>query len=66
MKVLYSGVYADDGYPFNSLLDSDGIVVTATKPDDLNNNDSALVIWGGADINPQYDKHPMHSTTHPP
>jgi putative glutamine amidotransferase len=31
----------------------------------LKEPDSALIIWGGSDINPAYYDHPMHSTTYP-
>jgi gamma-glutamyl-gamma-aminobutyrate hydrolase PuuD len=59
---LYSAVYHDSGYPFDVLADN---VVKAMSPDDLKEGDSALVIWGGADINPEYYKHPLHHSTYP-
>lgn len=64
MKHLYSALYSDDCHPFNHL---EGIESTsvATTPEQLERNDAALIIWGGADINPAYYGHPMHSTTHP-
>jgi putative glutamine amidotransferase len=34
-------------------------------PDELKEGDSALVIWGGSDINPALYNHPIHRTTHP-
>lgn len=62
MKVIYSALYHDDCHPFNVLAES---VDSASEPDDLTESDSALVIWGGSDINPEYYKHPMHTTTYP-
>lgn len=62
MKLLYSAVYHDDCHPFNELCsDTEGV----RDPDELKERDSALIVWGGADINPAFYKHPMHSTTHP-
>jgi gamma-glutamyl-gamma-aminobutyrate hydrolase PuuD len=62
MKKLYSAVYEDDGFPFNALADSCQRVI---DPSELTEPDSALIIWGGADISPAYYKHPLHPTTHP-
>jgi gamma-glutamyl-gamma-aminobutyrate hydrolase PuuD len=62
LKVLYSGIYHDDCHPFNQLcINTD----TVRDADELKERDAALVIWGGADINPAYYNHPIHSTTHP-
>jgi gamma-glutamyl-gamma-aminobutyrate hydrolase PuuD len=61
-KVLYSAVYHDDGFPFTSLA---GDVDTVTHPDEIKENDSVLVVWGGSDINPELYNHPIHRTTHP-
>jgi GMP synthase-like glutamine amidotransferase len=64
-KKIYSGLWVDDCHPFNALLAENGRTEEALMPDDLKEMDAALVIWGGADIHPDYYKHPMHSTTHP-
>lgn len=61
-NVLYSALYHDSGYPFDALADK---VATARQPEDLKSLDSALVVWGGADINPAYYRHPLHRTTYP-
>lgn len=53
-KVLYSAVYQDDGYPFHVLAKE---VVAAKLPADLKEEDAALVIWGGADIEPSFYGH---------
>ncbi len=62
MKLIYSGMYNDRCHPFNVLAEN---VEVAMKPDDIREGDSALVIWGGADIHPEYYNHPKHPTTHP-
>ena len=62
IKTLYSGCWHDDGHPFNELCAN---AEMARSPDDLKERESALIIWGGADIHPDYYKRPMHSTTHP-
>lgn len=62
MKFLYSALYHDDGYPFNALTEQQTVVVHA--PEELEEADSALVIWGGGDINPAYYNHPVHRTTY--
>lgn len=62
MKTLYSALYADSCYPFNALCRNRD---SAHDPDDLKEGDSALIIWGGSDINPGYYNHPLHRTTHP-
>ena len=60
MKVLYSGYYPDDGYPFHSLAET---VVHAKYPAQMTEQDSALVIWGGADIAPKLYGHETSSRT---
>lgn len=67
MKKLYSALYSDSGYPFNALLDDDSRdnVQTIRDPEEMQEKDSALVIWGGADIHPELYNHPMHRTTYP-
>lgn len=37
----------------------------ARDPEELKERDSALIIWGGSDIHPDYYLRPMHRTTHP-
>lgn len=59
---MYSGVYYDDCHPFNGLCKNVDVVRTA---DELKEHDSALIIWGGSDIHPDYYNRPMHRTTHP-
>jgi gamma-glutamyl-gamma-aminobutyrate hydrolase PuuD len=61
-KTIYSALYRDDCHPFNVLAKDIDVV---KDPDELKEANSALVVWGGSDINPEYYKHPMHSTTHP-
>lgn len=62
MKRLYSGMYGSNCHPFNVLADKCEV---AGKPSDMVEEDSALVIWGGADINPSYYNHPQSRTTYP-
>lgn len=61
MKVLYSALFREDGHPFNVLAEK---TRTVTLPEQLTETDSALVVWGGADIHPSYYGHPQHPTTH--
>jgi putative glutamine amidotransferase len=65
MKKLYSAMYADDCQPFHVLLNEGGEIEAVRDPDQLKEHDAALIVWGGADINPALYKHPMHTTTHP-
>jgi gamma-glutamyl-gamma-aminobutyrate hydrolase PuuD len=62
---LYSAVYYDDCHPFNLLLDDPKNVDVVKDPDELKEHDAALIVWGGADIDPDLYRHPMHRTTHP-
>jgi gamma-glutamyl-gamma-aminobutyrate hydrolase PuuD len=62
LKVIYSAIYHDDCHPFNVLAESVDVV---KHPDELEEGNSALVIWGGSDINPELYRHPIHRTTHP-
>jgi len=62
MKILYSAIYGGAAHPFHSLADK---VEVATLPEHLVEQDSALVIWGGSDINPKFYGHPEHTTTYP-
>lgn len=57
MKTLYSAVY-NDGFPFQTLLTDPKNVAQATHPADMLEFDSALVVWGGADISPDLYGHP--------
>lgn len=59
-NTLYSGYYPDNGYPFDALADK---VEHAQEPHDLQDDNSALVIWGGSDINPSLYNHPKGRRT---
>lgn len=59
---LYSGVYHDNGHPFDALCKN---VELARAADEIKEPHSALIIWGGSDIHPDYYKRPMHSSTYP-
>lgn len=61
MTRLYSAIWYD-GHPFDILFDT---VEVVQVPDDLEDTDSVLVVWGGADIDPQLYGHPRSVTTHP-
>lgn len=61
-KVIYSAMWGSSAHPFNKFSDK---IEPAYEPDDLKEHDAALIIWGGADIDPAYYKHPQHSTTYP-
>lgn len=54
MKVLYSAVY-DGAYPFDELA---GEVQAVVHPDEMVEIDSALIVWGGSDISPEFYQHP--------
>lgn len=60
-KVLYSAVYDDNGYPFQNLARE---VKTARTPEDITEDDSILVIWGGSDINPRLYNHEKSTRTY--
>ena len=63
MKVLYCAYYKCDGYPFHDLAD---VVEAVKNPEkDMTETDSALVVWGGADISPKLYNHPQSRTTWP-
>lgn len=55
MNVLYSAVY-DGGYPFESLARH---VETVIDPTDMLDFHSALIVWGGSDISPEFYGHKM-------
>lgn len=61
MKVLYSALFREDGHPFNVLAEE---VQTVALPEQMTELDSALVVWGGADIHPSYYGHERHPTTY--
>lgn len=58
-------MYADDGQPFGELLKAGSTVESVRDPSELKEGDAGLILWGGADINPEFYKHPMHRSTHP-
>lgn len=61
MKTLYSALWLDS-HPFDELVDA---VEQVNTPDQLTNEDSILVVWGGADINPTLYNHSSSRTTYP-
>lgn len=62
MKRVYSAYYKSDGYPFHNLADK---VETVWAADQLEEKDSLLVVWGGADISPSLYNHKESSQTYP-
>lgn len=55
IKTLYSAMYRDDGYPFDTLTKE---CVTVTTPDQIpEDKTAALIVWGGADISPSLYGH---------
>ena len=62
MNVLYSAVYSSGCHPFDTLADR---IQGVNFPEQLVDTDSALVVWGGADINPSLYKHKQSDTTWP-
>lgn len=62
IKKLYSALYRDSGYPFSDLLGvkCEGI----PDPEDITEKDSALIVWGGADINPALYGHAASKRTY--
>lgn len=60
IKTLYSACYNDSGHPFNVLAEN---VEVATTPSDMMEENSALVIWGGSDINPKLYGHARGNRT---
>lgn len=61
-NVIYSALFGGEAHPFNRFGNN---VKVVKDQDELTDRDSALIIWGGADINPAFYKHPAHSTTWP-
>lgn len=62
MEKLYSAYYDCDGYPFHSLAKQ---TVGVADPSQMVEKNSALVIWGGSDINPSLYGHPESTHTYP-
>jgi GMP synthase-like glutamine amidotransferase len=60
-KVVYSALYGG-AFPFHVLGEK---TETVQLPEQLKETDSFLVVWGGADIDPGFYRHPIHSTTRP-
>ena len=54
-------MYGGDAFPFTELAEN---VISAKDPSQLKEKDSLLVLWGGADINPDIYRHPKSRTTH--
>ena len=67
-KHLYSAFYSDDCHPFDAPLQEgcQNNIQAIRKPAEMEVTDgAALIVWGGADINPALYGHPIHSTTYP-
>lgn len=62
MEFLYSAVYGGDGYPFHAIAKE---VKGVQRPEELENPDSALIVWGGSDISPSLYNHPESTHTYP-
>ena len=60
-KVLYSISFGSDAYPFHDLAQRVQVVRHA---DAIVEEDSVVVVWGGADINPNLYNHPTSKTTY--
>ena len=61
-KTLFSAGWSD-AHPFHELAEQ---VVGVSSPNELKDgHESALVVWGGADINPAFYNHPQSRTTYP-
>lgn len=56
MNKLYSACFDYSSTPFDSLTRT-GKVEPVLYPEDLKDFDSALIVWGGADISPELYKH---------
>jgi gamma-glutamyl-gamma-aminobutyrate hydrolase PuuD len=61
-KIIYNAIFSEEGYPFEELAEK---AVAIRDTDELKEQDSFLIVWGGADINPTMYGHPMHPTTYP-
>lgn len=60
-NTVYSALYNDNCYPFDELGET---ITVADKPDDLVDANAALIVWGGADINPKLYGHEKSRTTY--
>lgn len=60
MKMLYSAMY-QHGYPFDHKFDKLKVV---SFPDEMVEQDAALVVWGGSDITPRLYGHKQSITTY--
>jgi hypothetical protein len=61
-KVVYSGCFDPIAYPFDRMGER---VEVARDARQMTEPDSMLVIWGGADIHPDFYNHPKSVTTYP-
>ena len=61
MKTIYSAVYNGGCFPFEGLAEE---VSFATTPEELKGFNSALVLWGGADISPSIYGHAKGARTY--
>lgn len=61
MKTIYSAIYNGGCFPFEGLAEE---VSFATSPEQLKDFNSALVLWGGADIDPQVYGHKKGTRTY--
>jgi gamma-glutamyl-gamma-aminobutyrate hydrolase PuuD len=61
-KVLYSACFDSEAYPFHHLAKR--IEVVRDPDTQMTETDAALVVWGGADINPKLYGHAKSQTTH--
>lgn len=60
IKKLYSALFSDIGYPFNAIADN---CTTVKSPTDIVERESALIVWGGADIDPNLYGHKSSKLT---
>lgn len=61
-KRIYSAIAASDCRPFDVLGKE---IDYALKPHDMLEGSSALIIWGGSDISPDFYGHPMSKKCYP-
>lgn len=57
---LYTALWGD-GYPFNTLFESESVAI---EPSDLTDVNSVLLVWGGEDIDPSLYGHPKSIHTY--
>lgn len=62
IKTLYSALYRDNGYPFNQITRE---CIPVSTPDEIKDPEAALIVWGGADINPGLYDHEIGTRTYP-